>query len=207
MVESTFVVTMTLALLIWLLGIGFLYYQRYTAVVAVNDAAVKVAHSYGNPDSDIVTGYTTTEFLRTRKRYRSFIQEDIRLDNEERATQYIRYRLRKTNLRKTVGEVTAHLECVPDSIYRSHVELTAVCQLKTPFGIGLEAFGMQGVRTYTLTASADCTDMADYISSVTFSNALASGDLVSLGSFGDAIVELINTLFDVGQKHADRNNQ
>ena len=41
-------------MLVWILGVGFIYYQKYVVRIATNDLAKKVAVTYDSPDSDIV---------------------------------------------------------------------------------------------------------------------------------------------------------
>ena len=43
MLEGMIVTVITLFVLIWILGLGFVYYQRYLTTVVTNDAAAKVA--------------------------------------------------------------------------------------------------------------------------------------------------------------------
>ena len=49
MLEGMIVVILTLFILIWILAVGFIYYQRYITNIVVNDAAVKIAYTYNNP--------------------------------------------------------------------------------------------------------------------------------------------------------------
>lgn len=62
----------TMFILIWILGLVFLYYQRYVTTVVTNDAALKIASTYNNPTSDIIMGYVTTEDISNRDLYRGF---------------------------------------------------------------------------------------------------------------------------------------
>ena len=71
MLEGMIVVIVTLFVLLWILGLGFLFYQRYVVSVVTNDAAVKIAATYNNPTADIVMGFVTTEDMRSRSLYRN----------------------------------------------------------------------------------------------------------------------------------------
>ena len=46
MIEGMIVMVITMFILIWILGLGFLYYQRYVTTIVTNDAAVKIASTY-----------------------------------------------------------------------------------------------------------------------------------------------------------------
>lgn len=196
MLEGMIVVIVTLFVLLWILGLGFLYYQRYVTTVVTNDAAVKIAATYNNPTSDIVMGYITTEDLRSRSLYRktSSKQGNLEETNRQRAESYITTALKRVNFTGVVRDVNVDLELVEDSYLRKHVQLTTECTYRTPFGEGLEMFGMQGTRTYRFSASADCTDYYDYIALVDFQKAAEEGSYTSGMSFVSSIVKLLNKL-------------
>lgn len=197
MLEGMIVVIITLFILIWLLGLGFLYYQRYITTVVTNDAAVKVASTYRNPTSDIIMGYVTTEDLSNRDLYRNFNSDseasDLRETNEDRAASYIKYILDLANFTGVVKDVQVELTLVTDSLVRKHVEITTTCTFDTPFGEGLELFGMSGTNTYSVTAYADCTDFSDYIATVDYELAWSVGRFTEGTGLVDSIVKLINT--------------
>ena len=204
MLEGMIVVTITIFVLVWLLGLGFVYYQRYTTTVVTNDAAVKIASTYNNPTSDIIMGYVTTEELSNRDLYRNFSTDSGLLAiNEDRATAYIRYVLDKANTTGVVQDVDVDLELVTDSLVRRHVKITTTVTYRTPFSEGLEIFGISGTRTYTATAAADCTDMADYISTVGYAEYLGSGKLLQDSGFVSSVIKAINSLIHV-YNHAQR---
>lgn len=196
MLEGMIVVIVTLFVLLWILGLGFLYYQRYVTTVVTNDAAVKIAATYNNPTSDIVMGYITTEELRSRSLYRNMKSKQGNLEdaNQKRAESYVRTALNRVNFSGVVQDVHVDLTLVQDSYLRKHVQLTTECTYKTPFGAGLEMFGMQGTRTYRFSASADCTDYYDYIALVDFQKAAEEGSYTSGMGFVSSIVKLLNKL-------------
>lgn len=43
MLEGMIVIIITLFILIWILAVGFIYYQRYITNIVANDTAVKIA--------------------------------------------------------------------------------------------------------------------------------------------------------------------
>lgn len=190
MIESMIVVIITMFVLIWLLGLGFLYYQRYVAVVTTNDVAVKIASTYNNPTSDVIMGYVTTEDLSGRNLYRNFTAGNLRDINEQRAEAYVKYRLDQMDFTGAVDTVDVKLELVRDSAVRKHVKIITECTLNTPFGSAFKILGMEPKQTYTLTACADCTDVADYISTVDFSQT----PVFTGGKFVNSIVSLVNKM-------------
>lgn len=194
MLESMIVMLVTMFVLLWLMALGFVYYQRYVTTVVTNDAAVKIASTYNNVSSDIVMGYVNTEALSGRDLYRRFSSGNLESTNEDRAQAYIRYILDQANFVGVVEEVDVELKLELDSTLRRHVELTTTCTYNTPLGQVMEFLGMNRQDTYQVKACADCTDYADYISTVDYQYAWASGAFGKApGVVGDAIT-LINTL-------------
>lgn len=201
MIEGMIVMVITMFILIWILGLGFLYYQRYVTTIVTNDAAVKIASTYNNPTSDIIMGYVTTEDISNRDLYRGFAvgnnSSDLHTVNEDRAASYVKYVLDAANFAGTVKNVDVEMKLVSDSAVRRHIELTTVCEYNTPFGEVFEMFGMSRTAKYSVTASADYTDLADYASTVNFSKSLTDGTFTSGTGFVDSIIKFLNTLVGV----------
>ena len=197
MLEGMIVMVVTVFILVWLLGLAFLYYQRYTTTIVTNDAAVKIASTYNNLSTDIVMGYTTTENISNRKLYRNFINKnnsDLQAKNQERAASYIRYILNKANFANVVDNVDVNLEFVNDSLARKHVRLTTTCTYNTPFGEIFNSFGMDRKNTYQVVSCAECVDISDYISTVTFAQYLGEGKYIQKTGFINSVVKLVNSL-------------
>lgn len=201
MIEGMIVMVITMFILIWILGLGFLYYQRYVTTIVTNDAAVKIASTYNNPTSDIIMGYVTTEDISNRDLYRGFFvgsnSSDLHTVNKDRAQSYVKYILDRANFAGTVKDVDVELKMVSDSAVRRHIELTTVCEYNTPFGEIFEMFGMGRTAKYTVTASADYTDMADFVSTVNFGKSLTDGTFTSGTGFIDSLISMLNTLVEV----------
>jgi len=196
MLEGMIVMVITLFILIWILGLGFVYYQRYLTTAVTNDAAVKVASTYNNVDSDIIMGYVNTEALSGRDLYRRFSSGKLESTNEERARAYICYVLDSLNFAGVVDmdKVKVELKLELDSTLRRHVELTTTCTYNTPFGEALEFFGMDRAHTYQVKACADCTDYADYICTVDYQYAWASGAFGEAPGIVGDVITFLNTM-------------
>ena len=191
----------TMFILIWILGLGFLYYQRYVTTIVTNDAAVKIASTYNNPTSDIIMGYVTSEDISNRDLYRGFTSgsnsSDLHTVNEDRAESYVKYVLDTANFAGTIKDVDVDLTMVSDSAVRKHIKLIAVCEYNTPFGEIFEMFGMGRTAKYSVTACADYTDFADYVSTVNFSKSLTDGTFTSGTGFVDSVIKFLNKLVEV----------
>lgn len=201
MLEGMIVMIMTMLLLIWILAVGFLHYQRYTLTIVTNDAAAKIAATYQNPGSDLIMGYVSMEDFSERDLFRwAGINKytGLRAVNEEKAEAYIRYILEHTNFTGTIADVKVELKLLPDSPLRRHVEIRTECTFNTPFGEALEFFGMDGKVTYTACGRAECSDMLDYCSTVDFvTNQLKASALDSKCiNFINSLIKLFNHVFE-----------
>lgn len=190
MIEGMIVMIITMIMLVWVLGVGFLYYQKYTVRTVTNDATTKVASTYDAPTSDIIMGFIKANDLSKRELYTSKDLTDV---NTERAESYIKYMLDRTNFSGAVGDVDVKLKYKSDNLGRSHVEVTTKCSFNTPFGEGLEIFGISPDISYSVTSYAESTSLNEYISTVELSNALTNGTFLSGTGFVDKTVKMINS--------------
>lgn len=196
MIESMIIVVLTIFLLLWILAVGFLYYQRNLVTVITNDAAAKIAATYKNVDSDIVMGYISAEDMGERPLYRNFQNGELKDANETKAEAYIRYMIKRTNFLGTIrdpeNDIVVTMRLVNDSAVRKHVEVRTECTFKTPFGEALELFGMDADVTYAAVGRADCTDIADYIYTTDYVSTVLGGKLVK-----SKVVDCLNSLIKV----------
>lgn len=190
MIEGMIVMVITMLMLVWVLGIGFIYYQKYTVRTVTNDATTKAASTYDAPTSDLIMGYIKVNDLSKRELYATPDLTDI---NTARAESYIKYMLDRTNFSGTIDDVIVTLDYKSDNLGRSHIEVTTECTFTTPFGEGLEIFGMSPDITYSVTSYAESTSLHDYVSSVELSNALTNGTFLSGTGFVDKTVKMINS--------------
>lgn len=200
MLEGMIVMVVTMFILIWILGLGFLYYQRYTATIVTNDAAVKIASTYNNPTSDIIMGYVTSEDISNRNLYRNFTSSNLVDVNKDRAESYVEYILNKANFTGVLHSVEVDMKLVRDSLIRKHIELTTVCVFKTPFGEIFEMFGMDRNVKFSVKACADYTDISDYITTVNYIKAFGDGTFVANTGFINSLVKMLNSFVDTYNK-------
>ncbi len=191
MLEGMIVMIVTMITLVFILGIGFIYYQRYVVTAITNDAALKIADTYSNPKSDLIIGYIEPEELEDRDLYRWKVSDAIIELNTEKATKYVKYCLEKTNFNGVIGDVEVTLKFVSDSALRKHVDLETVCTFNTPFGFVLEFMGMDRNFTYKASARADCTDKIDYISNVDFQDRVISDNSFVNSAAGKVIMSAV----------------
>lgn len=190
MLEGMIVIIITMLMLVWILGVGFLYYQKYTVRIVTNDVAKKLASTYDAPSSDIIMGYESQEDI-TKKRME--LPANSTRVNQLRAESYVKYILDKANFYGTVQGVKVTVEPTKDAFSRSHIKVTTECTFKTPFGEGLEFMGMSSVITYSVTAYAESTSMKDHIAAITMADALTDGTLLAGTGLVEKTVKMINS--------------
>lgn len=192
MLESLIIMTLTLFILIWLLGLGFMHYQRYLLTVVTNDAAAKVAATYNNPTSDLVLGYMATEDITSRDLYRSFTASNLVGVAQQKAEKYVVYMLNRTNFMGTIDHVEVKVQFVQDTIYRRHIQVDSVCTFRNPFGNIMSMFGMNDTMKCAATSRADCTDVIDYVNTVDVVK-----NATSLKWTGSKLIDLVNSIMKV----------
>lgn len=190
MLESTIVMVIVMLMLVWILGVGFIYYQKYTVRIATNEVACKIANTYSSPASDPITAYISRGEVQSRALYFS---SETTETNKLRADSYAQYIMDKANFNGAVKDVQVNLEHFEDGMGRSHIKVTTECTFKTPFGEGLELFGMSGETTYRVTSYADSTSIPEYVSAVATANAFTNGSIISFGGLVDKVVGTVES--------------
>lgn len=201
MMEGMIVVVVTLIMLVWILGIFFLYYQKYTVRIVTNDVAKKIAATYDVPGTDVIMGYITVDELMGRRLY---LDSGVDQANSGRADSYVKYMLDQTNFNGTIKEINVSVTSQKDAMGRSHIGVTTECTLKPPFAEGLEWVGMSGEYTYRVTSYADSTSLTDYVSTVSTAKAFTEGHIVKGPGVIGSTVKMINSFMGMfGQLSAD----
>lgn len=195
MLEGMIVLTITMLMMVWILAVGFLYYQKYTVRVVTNDVSKKIAATFDAPTTDLITGYISARDLTKRSLY---VSPDLQGVNEERADGYVRYILDKANFANVVDtdSISVHLSSVRDAMGRSHIKIDTQCTFHTPFGAGLALFGGSDQATYCVTSYADATNLTDYIASVMLSDALTNGTFLKGTGFVEKTVKMLNSFLN-----------
>jgi len=169
-IESMLVMIPVLFVLIFLIALGFNYYQQWNVQSTANDVAVKIAQTYSLLDCDIYTGNPTDNDLYEKPLYRYiFSSGKYESKNDARANELAIEILENSSFGYgNAADAVISVNTEYDSLARRHINVTIETKQKIPFSEGFELFGMGGERTFTATASAECIDMMDYVSTVNF---------------------------------------
>ena len=177
MIEGMFIMIVTMFILFWLIGLGFLYYERYIITIINNDAAKKIAATYNQPSSDMIMGFTSTFNVTHRPVYRhldpvnelgTYAVAKLKTEN------YVKYMLDITNFPGAVDSVDVDIHVKVDSVTRKHVIVTSSCTFWTPMAGVFDFFGMGRTQDFEVTSYAEVIDYSEYVAAVNFATGLGN---------------------------------
>lgn len=160
MIESTIIVLLTTFILIFMVSLGFLYYQKSMINTVANETATGIGQMYryqGVNDEDISSSTEMLSAMNSILKYRyifwGFLLEG---DNLEKADSYTVARLSKTSLATQEGEPTIQMNVNSSDFGRRYVEVTVEAKYSIFWGGALKAFGMEEEYVISSTAYAEC---------------------------------------------------
>lgn len=170
-IEGLLVITLTLFVLFFIWGYGFLLFQQFVVIRAADETANKIAQTYAYAETDPITGYISKEVkvALSPSRYQS---GKLQEKNEQRAIKYGKWLVRKGSLATQVGMPVVEAKTVYDGVAQRHVVVNITAEYRIPFGNFLELFGVSGTRVYYATGRAMCTDLSHYINTVDYTKTL-----------------------------------
>ena len=187
--EALILLTLTLIIMLFFLGFGFLFYQRWVVVQVANDTATRIAHNYAYPASDAVTGYmdSATRAVLSPYRYFNSTYEGMRQINADKAVSYAKWTLKMSSLAYLEGEPDIDVKVEHDGFAIRHVSVTIDARYRVLFSGALNYWGMGGTQNFHYTGYAQIVDLSDYINSV--------GTVKDLSDFstGDTFTKLWET--------------
>lgn len=171
MIESMLVLIPILFVLVFLLSLGFFFYQHWNIQITANEVATKVAESYPYLDTDVGKGVSNYSQVQSVDKYRYlklFGKDKYEEDNKTRGKTYGKKYLSLVSLAYAQGEPNIEIEVVEDAFACRHIHTTVNGKYKLPFGEGFEIFGMKSEYAYSADGYAICTDMSDYLGSINY---------------------------------------
>lgn len=167
MLESAIVYSITLMLLMCILGIGFYIYQQTMLYAVANETAVHIAENYKYTNlNSIDDDYIQIPQMTNLKRYRSYLS----LANYEKTREYVEKRAKLTSFDKNENAKIEELKIISDSIGRKRVTLRISMKSTILFDNALKYWGFtddEGNKFYA-TAYAECMDLTTYVGQVKY---------------------------------------
>ena len=165
MLDGMIAMLITIMLLVFLMSIGFLFYQQWMVSNIANDTATRIAQSYVYPNTDPVIGYVNVDLMDNVSLFR-YLGDDLERENEDKGEKYAAWPLGTSSLAYPVSDPEIEVDVVSDSLARRHVEVTVRAEYEIPLGGALQYFGLDKTMTYEATGYAVCMDLLDYINTV-----------------------------------------
>ena len=165
MLESTLVMMLVLFLLIGLISLGFLFYQRSMLNTLAVDTANEIAANYKySAYKENSNGELEVRLYRT-----TFAKSKVEALNKTKAEKYIQTKAAATTLGTDTKVVLEDFNVVTDSIGRMHVEVSASMEFDFLFSGALKYFGIiSGKPKIVSTARSECLDITAYAGHVNF---------------------------------------
>ena len=165
MLESTIIFTITIFLLLALLSIGFIFYQKAMLNSVADEIASSVGATFKFKDSDLMEREIGSNELSSNQMYRYMFHRDDTLDAKKiKAKEYIGKRVRLTNL--GISNKTPKVEDIKlytDNIGRFHVTVDVSMETEILFMGVLKYFNIiDSTPRFTASSSAECLDITEY---------------------------------------------
>lgn len=196
MIEGMIAMLVTILLLVFLMSIGFLFYQQWIVAQVANDTATRVAQSYVYPNTDPIMGYINVEQIADVPIFR-YMGDSLAEESSQKGEKVAAWALKQSSLAYPVSEPKIQVETVYDSLARRHVEVTITAEYEIPFGGALQYFGLDKTLTYTATGEAVCMDLLDYVNTVDTFKALTGN------TFGSKTLKMVNSIASMVKKLSD----
>lgn len=163
--EATFGLFITMVVMMFLLSIGLLLYQRVLVTIVANQTANDIAQVYKLWDvSDNAS--LTKDDVTDIKIFRGFKKDKFDEKNTMKAYTYISSRLKQTSLASPDGMLDVTVETIHDDIGRNHYEISVTQKYVFLFGDILNMMGLRGYDEISTMSRVDAKDMTGYISTV-----------------------------------------
>ena len=197
MLEAILVVIPTLFVMIFLLSLGFLLYQKWNIQYIADEVASKVAARYEYVDEELPEGEIHLKDAQKTVLYKYlFHADDFEKKSRAKAEKYGKLLSQKIGYGIGTGDEIIELQVEEDSLARRHIRVTITGTYRIPFSEGLEIFGIEGTRVYTAISYAECVDVSDYMNTVVFAD--RAGEI--LIDNDSKILGMINTWINVFSK-------
>ena len=197
MIDGMIAMLFTILILVFLMSIGFLFYQQWIVSQVANDTATRVAQSYVYPNTDPIMGYINVELIDNVSIFR-YMGDTLAEENSEKGEKVAAWALKQSSLAYPVSDPEILVETKYDSLARRHVEVTVTAEYEIPLGGALQYFGLDKTITYTATGEAVCIDILDYVNTVDTFKALTGKTYGSkaLGAV-NSIISMVDKLIDL----------
>lgn len=199
MLEASIILVFIIILLLGLLSISFMFYQQSLMNTIATEIASDVAKNYKFTSLKMGDDHTLDDYNGTKMFRMSFGKNNVENAQEDRAEEYVDWRLPLASLGLDPEEVEVDCEIISSGIGRAYVKVTL--SQKTDFFLSgiLELMEITDENTmFGSTAYAECNDLMGYTSMVSFTQYGSEKLSVfkSVGNFYGSVKSLVENLLD-----------
>lgn len=201
MLESTIIFTITIFLLLALLSIGFIFYQKAMINSVADEIASGVGATFKFKDSDLLKREIKSSTISSNQTYRYMFNRDKTLDaKKDKAADYIVERVGITNLGiSNKAPKVEDIKLYADNIGRFHVTVNVSMETEILFMGVLKYFNIiDSVPKFTASSSAECLDITEYNSYL----CMVKGVINGIAGDGSPVA-LVGKVIDIFNKVKD----
>lgn len=197
MIESMLVMIPVLFVVVFIITLGFFFYERWNVEMTADEVAESVAVNYQYLGIDLHDGIQSFEDIKKISRYRyNLTSGRYEADNITRGQAYGKKYMKLVSLAKVQQDPVIEIAVKEDGFAARHVKISVTENYILPFAEGFEVFMLPSQHTYTATAEAVCMDFSDYVGSV---NYLANLDgILPFSKYSG--VQLVNSILGMIKK-------
>lgn len=197
MLESTFIMIMTLMVLIAMISVGFLFYQQAMLNTVATELATEIASNYKITEQEIGSTDVNVDTLKNIKLYRTSVSmTSMKVLHKQRAEEYLPERVKLSTL--GFNEKDPKIEnfnVEVDNVGRMHTEITISLECDILFGGALKYFGIiDSTPKFTATGRAECLDLTGYSGHVQFLNYVKSKMESDGGVINDILEKVVKVI-------------
>ena len=201
--EATFGFFITIVVMLFLLSIGLLLYQRVLVTVTANEAAANIAQTYKFQkisDNSNITKESVTNVVIFRGMFK-WLYDD---KNTSKAYAYVNSRLKKTSLASPQDTLDVTVHTVHDDIGRNHYEIRVSQKYVFLFGDILNLFGLHGYDEISAVSRVEAQDMMGYISTVKlYKYIMGKTEKSTFVKMINSAFGIIENVIDIGKNTTD----
>lgn len=169
MIESILVMIPTLFVLVFILCLGFFFYQEWNVQTSATETANKIAELYPILGAELNTGVTDYSQIEDVSKYRYLFGDSNQISaNQARGESYGKSYLSIVSLAYPSNPPEVSIEVIEDAFACRHIKVTVAGDYTLPFSEGFEVFGLKGKYHFIAEGEALSTDYSDYISSIVY---------------------------------------
>ena len=169
MLESILVIIPILFVLVFLICLGFYFYQHWNIQITANETASKVAESYQYLSCELGTGVSSYGEVKDVNLYRyGYWKDKYEATNISRGRQYMKKYLSLVSLAYPKSTPKMNIRKVNDGLFERHIEVELEGTYRLPFSEGFAIFGFAEEFHYSAAGYAVCTDLIDYMGTVNY---------------------------------------